>query len=123
MSMLASTLAVSDGESVQYSIPSANLTHQLTAVIGGPGFTQEDNTDTPARVGGWLVDFIVSVDDFQAAFTGCEPKAGDKIVRTLLRRGSTVQHTYRVFSGNNVPAWDWGEAERITYRIHARYES
>lgn len=121
-SFLGRVGAENESESVAYSRPGVFTSKTVAAVIGGPGFSIEDNSDIPGRVGEWAVDFLIRVEDFETA--GClgEPKAGDLIVRTLTRRGQSRVHRFRVVESSNVPAWDWSDADRITYRIHARYE-
>jgi hypothetical protein len=122
MSMLGRIGAENESETITYSRPFVFSAKSMAAVIGGPGFDQEDNTDVPGRVAQWEVDFIIRVEDFETACGATEPKDGDHILRTITRRGASRVHRFRVFAGNVAPAWDWGEPERITYRIHARYE-
>lgn len=123
MDFLSSTLADNESELIRYSRPGVFALKPVRAVIGGPGFSQDDNSDIPGRIAGWFVDLIIRVADWEAAGLIGEPKVGDAAVRTITRSGKTKQVVFRAFEGNNVPVWDWGEPERITYRIHTRCES
>ena len=122
MAFLGRVGAENESVSITYSRPMVFAAKTVVAVIGGPGFGQEDVTDMPGRIGEHSVDFIVRVSDWVTA--GCldTPKDGDLVVWNSTIAGITTDRKFRVFAGNNVPAWDWGEPERITYRIHARAE-
>lgn len=123
MAFLGRIGAENEGVSVQYGRTGVFSLKTINAVIGGPGFSQEDNTEIPGRIGEHAVDFIIRVADWIAAGCVGEPKDGDRIVWSNERSGSTVSSTFRAYSGNTVPAWDWGEPERVTYRIHARLDA
>lgn len=123
MSALARVQAENESESVTYYRVDDMRGFAVDAVIGGPGFGQEDNADLPGRIGEWAVDFIIRVSDWEAAGIPFEPRESDVIQRTLTRAGVSRPHNFRVTADNNVPAWDWGEPERVTYVIHTRYES
>ena len=122
MGMLARVGAETNSVSVTYSRPGVFSGKTVGAVIGGPGFGQEDIADVPGRIGEHAVDFIVRVADWITA--GClgTPGDGDLVVWSSTIANLTANRKFRVFAGNNVPAWDWGEPERVTYRIHARAE-
>ena len=122
MSRLARVQAENESETVTISRPSGFTNKSVAAVIAGPGFGQQANADIPGRIGDWAVDFVIRVSDWEAAGCTGEPKEGDVITRSLTRGGPVVSNQFRVAIDSNIPAWDWGEPERLTYRIHARYE-
>lgn len=124
---LARTQAENESETVVISRPAkgGGFTWQnksVAAVIAGPGFGQQTTSEIPGRIGDWAIDFVVRVSDWVAAGCTNEPIEGDLIVRQMTIGGTTGSHNFRVVATGNIPAWDWGEPERITYRIHARYE-
>lgn len=122
MGFLSRMQASSDGVSVTITRTGTFTNKTVSAVIGGPGFAQDTTTEIPGRIGDWAVDFIVRVEDWIAAGCTGEPKEGDLVRWSITRAGTASSHRFRVQAVPNIPAWDWGEPERLTYRIHARYE-
>ncbi len=123
MSFLAERQAASESEVVSVSRPGVFVGKSVAAVIGGPGFGQESMQDVPGRIGDWQVDFIIRVEDWAAA--GCQgvPLHGDRFVRPITIAGVSKNLVFVAYADNVIPAFDWGEPERITYQIHTRLES
>lgn len=119
MAFLGRVGAESNSETVTYFRPGFS-SFPVAAVIGGRGFEQEDQTDLPARFARWDADFVIRVEDFEAALTTAgidsfTPDEGDRI--------TWDGRNYRVYADGGIPAWDYGEVEQVTYRIHARVET
>lgn len=128
VSRLARVQAVNESETVlvtRRDYDSAYIYQNLSvlAVIAGPGFSQNTATELPGRIGDWSVDFVIRVADWVTAGCVGVPQEGDEITRTITIGGTPTTATFRVIAAGNIPAWDWGEPERITYRIHTRYEA
>lgn len=115
---LAGRQKASESETVVITRTGTFTDKSVAAVIGGPGFGVDEQIDIPGRIGEWKVDFIIRVTDWTTAGCTGTPAINDKIVRTI----GGVEKTFRVMSDSNIPAWDWGEPEQVTYRVHARYE-
>ncbi len=125
---LARVQATNESETVLISRPAAGSTFAwqdlpVTAVIGGPGFGQQATSDIPGRIGDWAIDFVIRISDWITAGCTSTPQEGDLITRTIDIGGASTVVKFRVITQGNIPAWDWGEPERVTYRIHAKYES
>ena len=126
MAMLAQLQVGTDGVTVTYTRP-GKTGFTVAAVIGQTVFDQSENTDIPIRTANKVVDFIIRVSDLETAIIGAgydefKPADGDKISRTVTILGASTTAKYRVYSDGIVPAWDWGEPEQLTYRIHTRAE-
>lgn len=127
MAMIADKQAETDGVTVTYQRP-LKPSFTVTAVMEAVRIDQEEQTDIPVRVSKTDVDFVIRIADFETAQTTAgitelfRPDEGDKITRTVTVLGASATAKYRVFTDSNIPPWDWGETEALTYRIHARVE-
>lgn len=120
MAFLGRVGAETNSETVTYKRVGFSPAFTVAAVIGGRAFDQEDGVNLPTRLAKDDVDFIIRVTDFDTAAVAAgleafEPAIGDKVTRS--------GKDYRVYADGAIPEWDWGEAERLTYRIHTRAET
>lgn len=115
--LIADSQAESDGEIVAYSRPAVFSPASITAVIGTPDVQIDGSTNLPARTESDRVDFLFRAVDMIAALgLTVVPQRGDRIDRTI---GGKLQ-SYKVFADETNPAWEYGDPDKITVRVHAR---
>lgn len=121
--VLANRLAQADGELVTYARPGVVPTagRPVTAIVMFPEHVVGSSLDKPARIESRKADFIIRISDFAEAFAGTNlegqvPNIGDWVDRLI--GGKTVR--YLVKSDKGIPAFEYGDSEQLTFRIHTR---
>jgi len=115
--LLADLQAESDGETVTYSRPGVIPPVPITAVCSVPEVAVDASTNLPARTESGRLDLLFrSVDLLAALGLGTVPQKGDRIDRTIAGR----IHRYATFADDQSPAWEYGDPDYVTVRVHAR---
>lgn len=88
----------------------------VPAVLGGAGATS-DTSVGPMRLDADDVDFLIAEADLRADGVPVEPRADDRVYRSL--DGTT--HVYEVLPRGGDKPWRWSDPQRTIRRIHARH--